>query len=122
MNTRGTIRAVRARASLALALLLSLVLVWSVAPTRSGTAPVLSARSALTGALPVEAKAILSAAGALLRAPDLRQAGDADDTAPCLPVLLPDCAVRATATRAVGDGANRPARTSRPEPRAPPTA
>jgi hypothetical protein len=103
-------------------MLLSLVLVFVNAhPRPSGlfVQPTLASLAAVQG---VESPAILTSAAKVLRAPDLRHAGDADDFAfACVPPLLALNSIPATAL-CTPDALSFADENVRPEPRAPPIA
>ncbi|MCT8328943.1 hypothetical protein [Albidovulum sediminis] len=120
MKAQAEHGAQQGRASFALIMLLSLLLVWVSAQSRPrdlSLQPALANLAALQG---VESLAILTSAGKMLHVPDFRQSGDPEDTTVvcdcqhlALAVLLAAVPCTPGVHCVVGEK-------SRPEPRAPP--
>jgi hypothetical protein len=120
MTARAANGADRGRASLAWAMLLSLLVAFVTAHARpSGLSlqPELASLAAVQG---VEHTAILTSAGKSLRAPDLRQAGDPDDVAFACAAPLPALKGISASELCTPDAPSFADENSRPEPRAPP--
>ena len=120
MKPRAIVGINRDRASFAWAMLLSLLLVFVTAHARPSSLSLQPALASLAAAQGVESPAILTSSGKMQRAPDLRQAGDADDTAFVCPQPIPVLSGILATVRCARNAPIFAAANSRPEPRAPP--
>ena len=122
MTTLAVDRMNRDRASFAWAILLSLLLVFVTAHARPSSLSLQPALASLAAAQGVESPAILTSSGKMQRAPDLRQAGDADDAAFVCLQPIPALSGMLATVLCPPDAPIFAASNSRPEPRAPPFA
>lgn len=112
----------RDRASFAWAMLVSLLLVFVTALARPSGLPLQPTLASLAAVQGVESPAILTSSGKMHRAPDLRQAGDADDAAFVCPQPIPALSGMLATVLCSPDAPIFAVTNSRPERRAPPFA